>query len=124
MAELKTINKENPFDFSDGNLRLNFKVGVSCVKQTVDTRIKTFKTEFYYNKSVGVDWFGVVLNSASQPIEREAELNDTVSGTIGVNALISSELLINRTDRSEYYTAKAVSDGQIFNTVQEISDNG
>lgn len=123
MAVLKTISKESPFITADGNLRFNFLRGVSCVKQTADTRLKTFKTEFYYNKNVGVDWYGVVLNPASQPIEREGELNDVLSGTTGVNSLVSSNLLVNKINQDQYYTAQIVSDGTVVDVTQAFPNN-
>lgn len=124
MAVLKTINKETPFNTSDGNLRVNFLSGVPCVGQTIKTRLDTFKTEFYYNKDVGVDWYGVVLNSASQPIERESELNDVVSGTTGVNSLVSSNLLVDKISQDQYYTAQVVSDGTIIDVTEAFPNNG
>lgn len=122
MATLKTIDRDNPFNTSDGNLRINFSYGVSAVKQTISSRIKSFKTEFYYNKNFGPNWYEVILNPASQPIERESELNDMVAGTTGVNALISSNLLVDKVNQSQYYTSQVVSDGQIIDVVEEIDD--
>ena len=124
MATLKTINKEMPFSVSvSGFLAMNFRTKIECVKQTIDSRLKSFKTEFYYNKDFGPDWYGVILNPASQPIERESELNDVVSGTAGVNSLVSSNLLIDKINQDQHYTAQVVADGIIVDVSQAFPNN-
>jgi hypothetical protein len=119
---LKTVNKTKPLSVSSvGNLSFNFLTGVSSVKQTVKTRIDSFKTEFYYNKKYGVDWYGVVLNNASQQIEKEAALNDAVSGTTGVTSVLSSSLILDKAAQKQYYVASIVSNGEVTDVVAALT---
>lgn len=115
MADLLTINKENPFQ--EDSLNFNFLQGINGVKQSIKTRFQTFKTEFYLNKNFGIDWYGVVLNQGVQPVEREAEINDMVRGTNGVQSLRSAELLRNANEKESVYLASVLSDGQILTEI-------
>ena len=113
MADLLTINKEAPLDIENNKLEFNILSGTGAVSQNIKTRVQTFKTEFYLNIDFGVDWYGVVLNQGTQAIEQEAEINDMVRDTNGVQSLRASEVLKNSKIRESVYLAEVVSDGQI-----------
>jgi hypothetical protein len=118
MADLLVFDKDNPLNISretgaENKLRFNILQGIPAVSQSVKTRVQTFKTEFYLNVGFGVDWYGVVLNQGAQPIEQEAEINDMVRDTNGVQSLRASEVLRNSKIRESVYLANIVSDGQI-----------
>lgn len=113
MAELLVFDKETPLDIVNNRLRFNILSGIPGVSQSIKTRVQTFKTEFYLNVNFGIDWYGVVLNQGAQPIEQEAEINDMVRDTNGVQGLRASEVLRNSIERESVYLAEVVSDGQI-----------
>lgn len=118
MADLLVFDKDKPLNISSepgevNKLEFNILQAVPAVKQSVKTRVQTFKTEFYLNINFGVDWYGVVLNQGAQPIEQEAEINDMVRETNGVQSLQASEVLRNAKIRESVYLANIVSDGQI-----------
>lgn len=113
MADITVFDKEIPLRLSEDKLRFNILSGIPAVSQTVKTRLQSFKTEFYLNKNYGPDWYGIILNQGAQPIEQEAELNDTVRSTNGITSLQASEVLRNGTDRESVYLARVISDGQI-----------
>lgn len=118
MADLLVIDKDTPLNISSepgavNKLQFNILQKFPAVKQSIKTRVQTFKTEFYLSVDFGVDWYGVVLNQGAQSIEQEAEINDTVRGTNGVQGLRASEVLRNSVERESVYLAEVVSDGQI-----------
>jgi hypothetical protein len=116
MADITVFDKDTPLQLSEDKLRFNILSGIPAVKQTIKTRLQSFKTEFFMDVDYGPDWFGTVLNQGAQAIEQEAELNDMVSGTNGVTSLQSSEVLKNSVLRESVYLARVVSDGQIVDT--------
>ncbi|MCK5602782.1 hypothetical protein KAR91_12955 [Candidatus Pacearchaeota archaeon] len=113
MADLLVFDKDTPLQLSENKLKFNILSKIPAVKQSVKTRVQSFKTEFYLNVNFGVDWYGVVLNQGAQAIEQEAEINDMVRDTNGVQGLRASEVLRNAAERESVYLAEIVSDGQI-----------
>lgn len=126
MADIITINKEVPLQIAvdpitgdvvdqvGNKLIFNQLTGTAAVAQTGQTRLQSFLTEFFLDVDYGVDWFGVVFNQGAQPVEQEAELNDMLRDTNGVNSLQASEILRNSLTREATYLAQVLSDGQII----------
>ncbi len=126
MADIITIDKEVPLqiatdpvtgdviDVVGNKLIFNQLTSTTAVAQTGQTRLQSFLTEFFLDVDYGVDWFGIVFNQGAQPIEQEAELNDMLRDTNGVNSLQASEILRNSLTREATYLAQVLSDGQII----------
>ncbi len=126
MADIIVIDKTTPLqiavdpvtgDIVDqvGNkLVFNQITARTAVAQTGQTRLQSFLTEFFLDVTYGVDWFGIVFNQGAQPVEQEAELNDMLRDTNGVNSLQASEILRNSLTREATYLAQVLSDGQII----------
>lgn len=77
----------------------NFFVNTpAAVGQAVKTRLRLFKGEVFYDKTLGTDWLGVVMGYSNKAIF-DATIQQVISSTQGVKSIISYSSTLNNSNR-------------------------
>lgn len=89
-------------DENSGDLVIPMRLvaGIEQIRQEVASRLRFFRGEFFLDTTVGVAYYGGILEKGSSRYLVEAELKNTITNTPGVDRLISF--------RSEFDASKRI----------------
>jgi hypothetical protein len=83
------VRKNNGGDWSFGRGRADYVKDNEAIKQNVETRLKSFKNDWFLDIDANIDWFGLLGRKGTQAeIEREIErVTLATEGVLQVNKL-------------------------------------
>ena len=86
-------------DWSWGNGKANYKVDTDFVKQSVVTRIKSFKYDWFLDIDANIDWWNILGQKNNEAIIR-SQVYKTVVETEYVTKINSLEISTDTTTRN------------------------
>lgn len=91
------VRKNNGGDWSFGRGRADYVKDNEAIKQNVETRLKSFKNDWFLDIDANIDWFDLLGRKGTQAeIEREVErVTLATEGVLQVNKLQLTKRLRN-----------------------------
>jgi len=108
------LSKEGDWTF--GQQLAGYIRGSEEVLQNVETRIKSFKRDWFLDQNAEVDWFNILSNKNTQATA-ERQIARAVVNTNGVASLDKLNLTIDRENRK---SSVSLSYTDIYKNVQEL----
>jgi len=111
---VRTIDGVGDWTFGKG--RNNYKKDINAVAQNIQTRLKSFLGDCFFDLEAGIDWFNL-LGSKSE-LELKLVISSTILNTENVNIL--EETLVSVSSNRQLLIQYSVDTayGQITNTVE------
>lgn len=73
-------------DWTFGRGRSSYATKSECVRQKVETRLRSFKQDWFLNLDHGINWFGNMARRGTR-VKLEAEIRSCILQTEGVKTL-------------------------------------
>jgi len=103
-------------DWSWGNGKANYKNDSKFIKQSVVTRVKSFKYDWFLDIQTNIDWWNILGQKNNEEIIR-SQVYKTVSETEGVTAIKSLEINTNTETRNATIT---ISLKTVFDDIDDL----
>jgi len=85
-------------DWTFGQSLAGYISGSDEIKQSVVTRIQSFKNDWFLDTLAYIDWFNLLSNRNTEETTK-AQLTKTVLDTVGVNTLDELNFILDRENR-------------------------
>ena len=85
-------------DWTFGQGLAGYISGSDEIKQSLVTRIQSFKNDWFLDQESNIDWFNLLSNRNAEETTK-AQLSKTVLDTVGVNTLDELNFVIDRENR-------------------------
>lgn len=113
---MAAILKEIALD-SDGDIAitggvLTMVTGAAAVAQRVQTKLRTFATEWVFDQQIGTAWFGPVLGAKPDLGLIREILSSRILEAQGVNRILSIEMSFDRVSRVLSVTGRVQADNE------------
>lgn len=96
---MATIKLDSAGDISFTNGKLDFVYDNDAIAQSLQTRLRHFKGEFFRDENAGTDWFGKILGKQAELVRR-AEIVRVALETPGIDRVDSLTFDGNATTRN------------------------
>src|SRR5271166_3725928 len=77
-------------DWTYGQGQNNYLSGVAAIEQSIQTRLKSFLGNCFFNTSVGIDWFNLL--GGKNILAVQLAVSATILNTQGVLAILSLDM--------------------------------
>lgn len=83
---MRTRRLDNNGDWTFGRGRQSYATKSECVRQKVQTRLHSFRQDWFLDATHGIDWIGNMARRGSR-VKVEAEIRNCILQTVGVKTL-------------------------------------
>lgn len=127
---MATQNQSSDIEFSPQTndivirkFRLPITTGNDAIRQRLNIKLKIFLGEWFLNRDIGVDYYGVILTKNPNVFLVEALLRAQILGTIGVNRIIETDLQFGESQRNLSFSFKVNTNlGDIEDTIEVTNE--